>query len=71
MSKERYQSPVCGDTVNLRLFTYNSNNRSNVSSISKVSIFTIDDSLKSAENPEGLRLVEEIDGSQIQLAETG
>ena len=71
MAKERYQNPVCGDTVNLRLFTYNSNNRSNVSSINEVRIFTIDDTLKSAENPEGLVLVETISGSQVQLAETG
>lgn len=71
MAKERYQNPVCGDDLNLRLFTYNSNNRRNVSSIVEVKIYTIDETLKTAENPEGIKLVETISGSQVVLAETG
>lgn len=71
MSKERFQNPVCGDTVNLRLFTYNSNNRANVSSITQVKIFTVDETLKSEANPEGLKLVQTINGSEVQLAGQG
>ena len=39
MTKERYQNPSCGDTINLRLFTYNSNNRSDIQSIQNVEIY--------------------------------
>jgi hypothetical protein len=39
--KERYQNPVQGDTVILRLFFYNSNNFSNVSSIDQVELFLV------------------------------
>jgi len=63
--KERFQNPVVGDDVTLRFFTYNSNNLSNVDSIVQVEIFQIDDTLKSATNPEGLRLVTTIAGSSV------
>ena len=39
MTKERYQNPSCGDTINLRLFTYTSNNRSDIQSIQNVEIY--------------------------------
>ena len=68
---ERFQNPTCGDTVNLRLFTYNSNNRSNVASISKVDIFVHDPTAISSSNPQGFRLVETIDGSNIVQEDTG
>ena len=71
MTKERYQNPACSDTVNLRLFTYNSNNRTNVASINEVRIFIVDETVKSAANPEGLRLVETIPANQVQTATTG
>jgi hypothetical protein len=59
MAKERYQNPTVGDQINLRLFTYNSNNRRNVEEIQKVEIFVLDSSEISATNPDGLRLIEE------------
>lgn len=68
---ERYQNPTCGDTVNLRLFTYNSNNRSDVQSIEKVDIYTCDNTLKSSDNPEGLRLVQTIIGADVVKEATG
>lgn len=71
MTKERYQNPTCGDTVNLRLFTYNSNNRRDVQSISKVDILVYDQSLVSGNNPNGLRLVQTINGSDIVQESTG
>lgn len=69
MLKERYQNPTVGDTVNLRLFTYNSNNRANVSDISKVEIYFLDPHEKTTENPTGQRLVSTI--TDITDVETG
>jgi len=48
-----------------------SNNRSNVQSIQEVKIYIIDDSVRNSENPEGLRLVQTIDGSLVVEEETG
>lgn len=64
--KERYQNPTCGDSVNLRLFTYNSNNRRNVQSIDKVDIYVQDSSVES-----GWRLVETIDSADVVQEATG
>jgi hypothetical protein len=58
--KERNQNPVVGDTLNLRLFTYNSNHRQNVENVEKVEIYQIDPSCATNENPEGRRLVSTI-----------
>jgi hypothetical protein len=69
--KERYQNPTCGDSINLRLFTYNSNNRSNVQSIEKVDIFTYDPTFRTAENPHGLRLVQSVPGTSVIQEATG
>ncbi len=66
MVKERTQNLTCGDTVNLRLFTYNSNNRRDVVSIESVDIYTED-----ATQPTGWRLVKSIDGSEVTREDTG
>lgn len=71
MTKERYQNPSVGDEINLRLFTYNSNNRKDVEEIEKVEIYVLDPQEKSRENPEGLRLVEIINGSNVVKEDTG
>ena len=70
-TKERYQNPSCGDLVNLRLFTYNSNNRRNVQSIEKVDIYTYDNTFRSADNPQGLRLVQSVPGTDVVQEATG
>lgn len=70
-TKERFQNPVIGDTVNLRLFTYNSNNRRNVKTINDVKIYSIDESLRSISNPDGLKLVQTFDGTSVVLEATG
>lgn len=70
-TKERHQNPTCGDSVNLRLFTYNSNNRRDVQSIEKVDIYTYDDTFKSADNPQGLRLVQTVAGTDVVQESTG
>jgi len=71
MSKERYQNPTVGDSVNLRLFTYNSNNRRDVQEIEQVEIYTLDPTERTEDNPEGLRLVQIIDGSSVVKEDTG
>lgn len=65
-TKERNQNPVVGDDLNLRLFTYNSNQRQPVHSVEKVSIYKIDPSCASEDNPEGRLLVLEVPGSEVQ-----
>ncbi len=64
MSKERYQNPTCGDTVNLKLFVYNANSLTNVQSVVKVEIYQVD-------LPGDKRLVQTIDGGAVQLLDTG
>lgn len=71
MAKERYQNPAVGDDVKLRLFTYNSNNLVDLNSIEKVEIYFLDPALRSAENPDGRRLVQEFDGSYVTAEDTG
>lgn len=71
MAKERYQNPTVNEEINLRLFTYNSNNRKDVQEIEKVEIYVLDPMEKAVDNPEGLRLVEIITSSNIVKEETG
>jgi hypothetical protein len=66
MLKERNQNPVVGDELNLRLFTYNSNHRQSVLGVSKVEIFFLDPSCKTEDNPDGRRLVETVDGEDVE-----
>lgn len=69
--KERFQNPVAGDDVRLRLFTYNANNFANVDQIEKVDIYFLDPNERSTENPDGRMLVETIDGALVQQEDTG
>lgn len=69
--KERYQNPVIRDEVKLRLFTYNANNRASLDEVTKVEIYFLDPNEKTAENPEGKRLVKVIDSSEVEEEETG
>ena len=70
-TKERYQNPAVGDEVNLRLFTYNSNNLADLQTISKVDVYVLERDNASADNPDGRRLVETIDGAAVTLEDTG
>jgi hypothetical protein len=70
-SKERYQNPAIGDSINLRLFSYNSNNLADFSSISKVDIYFLDRTNISDTNPDGRRLVESYTGSAVTTEDTG
>jgi len=69
--KERHQNPTCGDTINLRFFTYNSNNRRDVQSIQKVEIYFLDPTEVSQVNPDGRRLVQTIQGADVVQDDTG
>ncbi len=71
MSKERYQNPVTGDTVSLRLFSYNSNNRTNFSEVQKVEIYYLDSSAITAENPDGRTLIGSVPAANVLNVETG
>jgi hypothetical protein len=68
-SKERNQNPVVGDDLNLRLFTYNSNQRRNIEEVEKVEIYQIDASCITEQNPEGRRLVASIEGSEVVVVD--
>lgn len=70
-SKQRYQNPTCGDTVALKLFVYNSNNLRNVQAVSQIKIYRLDPAEKSAENPDGRRLVQTIDGDEASNSAEG
>ena len=65
--KERNQNPVVGDTLNLRLFTYNSNHRQNADSVEKVEIYQLDSTCATEDNPEGRRLVATIGPADIEI----
>lgn len=69
--KERMQNPTCGDTIRLRLLTYNSNNRRDVQSIEKVEIYFLDPAERTETNPDGRRLIETIDGANVTQEDTG
>ena len=68
---ERYQNPTCGDTINLRLFTYNSNNLKDIQAIEKVEIYFLDPAQVTADNPQGKQLIEIIEGDDITQESTG
>lgn len=69
--KERMQNPTCGDTVRLRLLTYNSNNRRDVQSIEKVEIYFLDPNEISESNPDGRRLIQTISSGNVVQEDTG
>jgi hypothetical protein len=58
MNKERGQNPVAGDILNLRFFTYNSNNRMDIYSVVKVETWFLNPNAQTEENPDGRQLVD-------------
>jgi hypothetical protein len=71
MAKERYQNPVVGDLLNLRLFAYNSNNFADFREIEEVNIYYLDPAEINADNPDGRRLVESFNGDSVTSEDTG
>ena len=68
---ERFQNPVCGSLVNLRLFTYNSNIKTNVSNVTSIDIYFLDPYNVSEANPNGQRLLKTIQASEIENVDSG
>jgi hypothetical protein len=69
--KQRFQNPVVGDTVRLRLHVYSSNVMSNVLSVEKVDIYYLDPVERTVANPDGRILVQTIDGALVVNEEAG
>lgn len=65
MIKERGQNPTLGDTILLRLLTYNSNALADVYEIEKVEIFFKDPHQRIESNPQGEILVSTIPGDEV------
>lgn len=61
--KERFQNPNCGQTVRLRLFSFNSNEKSNVFDIEKIEIISNEE--ETPLNPSGEKLIKTISKTQI------
>jgi hypothetical protein len=70
-AKERFQNPVVGDTLTLRLFSYNGNAATDFTSVSQVQIYYLDDNQRTAENPDGRALVATIPSGSISHDDTG
>lgn len=68
--KERYQNPVVGDTVRLRIFTYNSNNLFDVTP-QQVDIYFLDRTLVTELNRDGRSLFQTFDASAIVQDDVG
>lgn len=68
--KQRYQNPIVGDTVRLRLFFYNSNNFANVTKINSISIYRVADGA-STNDAAARTLVQTISGSSVVQESTG
>jgi len=68
---ERYQNPIIGNEINLRLFTYNSNSLRDVVSVEQVEIYFLDPYNITDDNIDGRRLVETISGSAVTVENTG
>lgn len=64
--KERFQNPNCGDTLRLRLFSFNSNEKSNVHSIEKVEIIFLDENERTEQNPTGEIVYKTIPTGEIE-----
>lgn len=69
--KQRYQNPVVGDTIRLRLDVYNGNNFSDVFEIQEVNVYYLDPTARSSENPDGRTLFVTIPADQVVHEDTG
>lgn len=70
-NKDRYQNPVIGDTVALRMFVYNSNNTASLNTIAKVDIYYLDPTMSTDANPDGRTLVQTIPGTSVVTVSQG
>jgi hypothetical protein len=64
-TKERFQNPVVGDTIRLRLQAYNGHAYRSVNDISQVEVYYLDPAARSPENPDGRTLFAPINGADV------
>jgi hypothetical protein len=69
--KERYQNPVVGDDVKLRLFVYNSNNFADINIINYIDIYKVNSTSSDITNPNEGYLVERIKGEDVTKESIG
>ena len=69
--KDRYQNPVIGDIVRLKLFVLNSNMSAELNSINDIKIFFLDRSAITVLNPDGRVLIQTVPGSAVQNPNQG
>ena len=69
--KERYQNPVVGDDIKLRLFVYNSNNFADINTINYIDIYKVNSASSDITNPNESYLVERIKGEDVIKESTG
>ena len=70
-TKERYQNPVVGDDVKLRLFVYNSNNFADIKTINYIDIYKVNSTSSDTTNPNESYLVERIKGEDVTKESIG
>jgi hypothetical protein len=70
-TKERYQNPVVGDDVKLRLFVYNSNNFADINTINYIDIYRVNSTSSDITNPNEGYLVERIKGEDVTKESIG
>jgi hypothetical protein len=68
--KQRYQNPAVGDQIELRMLTFNSNNLADVT-VEQVDVYYLDPQAKTADNPDGRRLLDTISGDAVTAEDTG
>jgi len=71
VTKTRFQNPVIGDIVQLKLFIFNSNLPAEVESIEEVEIFFLDPEAVTDANPTGKTLIQTIPGAEVTNPATG
>jgi hypothetical protein len=69
--KERYQNPVVGDSVTLRMFVLNRNNPADVKSVEKIDIYFADEAERTEANPKGYRLIQTVGASAVVQDDVG
>lgn len=69
--KERYQSPVLGDTLNLDFYSYNNNSLTSVNELGNIEVYFLDKTQLSDNNPNGKRIKLIITPNNITELSTG
>lgn len=71
MAKERHQDPAVGDTLRLRLVTWNANTLTDVYSVEKVEVYFLDPTFVTIDNPDGRRLLTTVESADVVRSDSG